>query len=72
MIRVSIMDAAFNRAFWNARHAMPVQTLETPRQYGERWREACKCRIDPNSAITDTYYIFDRDEDYTWFMLRYS
>ena len=72
MIRVQLIDNAFYCAYRNAKRTLPVEPLESPRQYGERWRETFKCRIDPNSAITDTYYIFDRDEDYTWFMLRYS
>jgi len=66
------MDSSFNQAWKNAKRALPVEPLESPRQYGERWRETFKCRIDPNSAITDTYYIFDRDEDYTVFMLRWA
>lgn len=73
MIRVSVTDEEFNRAYLNAFHALPVETLESPRQYGQRWREAYRCRIDPSSSpYPVTYYIFDRDEDYTWFMLRWS
>jgi hypothetical protein len=73
MIRVSTKDPAFNRAYWNANRALPVISLEKPRQYGQRWREAYKCRVDPNAGgFGETYYIFDRDEDYTWFMLRWG
>ncbi len=72
MIRVNVMDDAFNRAYWNAKRTLPVETLETPRQYGQRWREAFRCRVDPNPHAGGTFYIFDRDEDYTWFMLRWG
>ena len=73
MIRVSTNDEAFNQAYHNARRALPVEFLETPRQYGERWRETYKCRIDVDSSPgwPITGYIFDRDEDYTMFMLRW-
>ena len=71
MIRVDVMDDGFNTAYWNAKRTLPVGTLETPRQYGQRWREAFRCRVDGNSPRATTYYIFDRDEDYTWFMLKY-
>lgn len=72
MIRVSVHDPAFNQAYLNASRALPVERLEKPRQYGARWREAYRCRVDPNPHAGGTYYIFDRDEDYTWFMLRWS
>lgn len=72
MIRVNVMDDEFNRAYWNAKRTLPVETLETPRQYGARWREAFRCRVDPNPHAGETFYIFDRDEDYTWFMLRWG
>jgi hypothetical protein len=74
MIRVNIKDDAFNRAYWNARRTLPVERLETPRQYGIRWRETFKCRVDSNSSNGpgNITYIFDCDEDYTWFMLKYS
>jgi len=72
MIRVNVLDDAFNHAYWNARRTLPVENLEQPRQYGRRWREAFKCRIDPNSPAETVYYIFDRDEDYTWFMLQWG
>lgn len=72
MIRVNVMDDEFNRAYWNAKCTLPVETLETPRQYGARWREAFRCRVDPNPHAGGTFYIFDRDEDYTWFMLRWG
>lgn len=72
MIRVNVLDDRFNRAFWNAKRTLPVETLETPRQYGQRWREAFRCRVDVKSPPGTYYYIFDRDEDYTWFMLRWG
>jgi hypothetical protein len=72
MIRVNVMDDEFNRAYWRASLALPVETLETPRQYGRRWREAFRCRVDPNPHAGGTFYIFDQDEDYTWFMLRWG
>ena len=74
MIRVSTKDPEFNRAYWRATRALPVIELEQPRQYGQRWREAYRCRVDPtaNTVLGETVYIFDRDEDYTWFMLRWS
>ena len=74
MIRVNVLDDRFNQAFWNAKRALPVEHLETPGQYGHRWRETFKCRVDvdsPQGAFGTQYYIFDRDEDYTWFMLRW-
>ena len=72
MIRVSTADEAFKQAYLNARRALPVEPLESPRQYGERWSEAYRCRIELDSAWNNTYYVFDRDEDYTVFMLRWS
>ena len=74
MIRVSTADESFNRAYLNASCALPVIGLEMPRQYGQRWREAYRCRVDPTDSPDwpHHYYIFDRDEDYTWFMLRWS
>jgi hypothetical protein len=72
MIRVDVMDDRFNRAYWNARRTLPVEHLELPRQYGQRWRREFKCRVDPDSPAETVYYIFDRDEDYTWFMLKWQ
>lgn len=72
MIRVNVMDPEFNTAYLNAFRALPVHQFESPRQYGQRWREAYCCRIDPSSSRDNTCYIFDRDEDYTWFMLRWA
>jgi hypothetical protein len=73
MIRVSTADPDFNRAYCNAMRALPVDELERPSQYGARWREAYRCRIEPaQQALPHTYYIFDHDEDYTVFMLRWS
>jgi hypothetical protein len=75
MIRVNVLDDSFNRAYWAAKRTLPVRHLELPRQYGERCRAAFKYRVDangPKGALDTVYYIFDRDEDYTWFMLKYS
>ena len=75
MIRVNVLDDAFNRAFWRAKRTLPVRHLELPRQYGQRCRAAFGYRVDPDGprgALDTVYYIFDRDEDYTWFMLKYS
>ena len=67
------MDDRFNRAYWNARRTLPVEHLELPRQYGQRWREKFRCRIEQGNLLTNqVYYVFDNDEDYTWFMLKYS
>ena len=73
MIRVSTADPAFKEAYLNAHRALPVRELESPRQYGARWREAYRCRVEAGSgAWPNTTYVFDQDEDYTWFMLRWS
>lgn len=73
MIKVSTRDPVFNQAWCNAWRALPVAALESPRQYGQRWREEFKCRVEYKSDIwPDTCYVFDRDEDYTWFMMRWS
>lgn len=72
MIRVNVMDPVFNTAYLNARRALPVERMESPRQYGQRWRETYRCRIDSSSSRDSTYYIFDHNEDYTWFMLRWT
>jgi hypothetical protein len=71
MIRVSTRDPAFSQAWSNAHRALPVETLEQPRQYGQRWREAYRCRVEQGEGFPHTLYVFDRDEDYTWFMLRW-
>jgi hypothetical protein len=72
MIRASTADPTFNRAYLNAFRALPVDELERPSQYGQRWREAYRCRVEPaQQEIPHTYFIFDRDEDYTWFMLKW-
>lgn len=73
MIRVSTEDPAFNRAYLNAFRALAVDQPESPRQYGQRWREAYRCRVEPNDSTWPHHsYIFDRDEDYVWFMMRWS
>ena len=74
MIRASTAEPVFNTAYCNAHRALPVEPMETPRQYGQRWREAYRCRVEvgggPGWPIR--VYIFDRDEDYTWFMLQWG
>ena len=72
MIRASTRDPAFNQAWAKAYRALPVINLEMPRQYGERWREAYRCRTEVGGEFPHTFYVFDRDEDYTWFMLRWG
>jgi hypothetical protein len=71
MIKVNVLDDVFNRAYWAAKRTLPVEHLELPRQYGQRWRAQFKCRIESGIG-QQTYYVFDHDEDYTWFMLKYS
>ena len=44
MIKVNVMDPAFNRAYWRANRDLAVELLETPRQFGQRWRETYRCR----------------------------
>ena len=73
MIKVTTQDPEFKQAYLRAFRALPVEELERPSQYGARWREAYRCRITqggPGWPIQE--YIFDCDEDYTWFMLRWS
>ena len=73
MIRVSTADPVFNRAYLNAFRALPVDELERPSQYVQRWREAYKCRVEPaQQELPHTYFIFDQDEDYTLFVLKWS
>ena len=73
MIRISTAYPDFNRAYHNSRRALLVKSLESPKQYGERWCETHKCRIEPaQQTLPHTYYIFDRDEDYVMFMLRWA
>ena len=72
MIKVSTKDPAFQEAYRKAYIALPVLALDMPREYGRRWREEFKCRIEPGEAFPHSYYVFDRDEDYTWFMMRWS
>lgn len=73
MIRASTADPGFNQAYLNAYRALPVEPMESPRQYGQRWREAYKCRIEPaQQTLPHTYYIFDQDADYTWFMIKWG
>lgn len=74
MIKASTADPVFNQAWCNAHRALPVGNMEMPRQYGQRWREAYRCRVDPTDSPKwpHHYYIFDHDEDYTMFMLRWA
>jgi hypothetical protein len=72
MIRVSAADELFDQAYTNARRALPVMELESPRQYGQRWRTEYQCRVDGGDEFPHHYYVFDRDADYTWFMLRWA
>ena len=72
MIRVNVLEETFNRAYNNAIRALSVERLEQPRQYGQRWREAYKCSPELVAHTHELYYVFDRDEDYTWFMLRWG
>lgn len=73
MIRASTADPVFNQAYLNAFRALQITELELPRQYGQRWREAYRCRVESDNSIwPHHYYIFDCDEDYTWFMMRWS
>jgi hypothetical protein len=66
MIKVKIMDPDFNNAYCNAMNTLPDIQGEKPRQYFQRWQENFNCRI------SGEYVIFDRDEDYTWFTLKWS
>jgi hypothetical protein len=72
MIRASAANPTFKQAWSNARRALPIEQLETPRQYSQRWREVYRCRPDCNSDSSKIYYVFDRDADYTWFMLKWG
>jgi hypothetical protein len=72
MIRVSTADPTFNQAYLNAFLALPLGDLEQPRQYMQRWREEYKCRIEVDGAEWPHHcYVFDCDEDYTLFMLKW-
>jgi hypothetical protein len=72
MIRVTTADPLFNQAYLNAFCALPVGNLEQPRQYMQRWREAYRCRVEVDGAEWPHHcYVFDNDEDYTLFMLRW-
>lgn len=73
MIRASTADPVFNKAYWNAKRTLPVEPMESPGQYGKRWRETFRCRVEPaQQTLPHTYYIFDQDADYTWFMMRWA
>lgn len=73
MIKVNTGDPAFNRAYLNAFRALPVQSMESPTQYGQRWQEVYRCRVEAgSSAWPDVEYVFDCDDDYTWFMLKWA
>ena len=66
MIVIPIADPTFTPAYLNAYRAMPKIELERPRQYFQRWHEEYRCRV-----IGDVVE-FKNEEDYTWFMLRWS
>lgn len=66
MIRVFIGDPDFNDAYHRASCALPVETLERPGQYFQRWHEEYRCRVIGDQVE------FANDEDYTWFTLRWS
>jgi len=72
MIRISTKDPVFNQAYCRAMRALPVHELERPSQYGQRWRTEYQCRVDGSDEFPHHYYVFDRDEDYVMFMLRWS
>lgn len=73
MIIVNTQDEEFNRAYCNAWRALPIEEMETPKQYSERWRETYRCRVVSGSKPwPDIEYVFDNDEDYTWFMLQWA
>jgi hypothetical protein len=72
MIRVSTADPEFNQAYLNAFRALAVERMESPRQYGARWRSEYQCRVDGSDEFPHNYYVFDRDEDNTWFILKWG
>jgi len=72
VIHVDILDPNFNPAYCNAMRDLPVETLESPGSYGRRWREKYRCYIAPNVSESQTFMVFERDADYTWFMLRWG
>ena len=72
MIIVSTEESSFNAARSKAFRALPVETLESPRQYGARWREAYRCRVVSGGNWPHTCYAFDNDEDYKTFMSNWS
>jgi len=66
VITVSIGDPDFNDAYYNALKALPVIGPEPPAHFFTRWREAYNCRVLGHVVV------FDRDSDYTAFMLRWA
>jgi hypothetical protein len=72
MIKVNATNKSFNTAYWNARRALPVNNYESPREYGIRWRETYHCRFDPDSPGIIHGVIFDNEQDYIWFILRWT
>ena len=66
MIEINVNDPDVNPAYLRARLALPVVTLERPRQYFLRWQETYHCRV------RGPLLIFDQDCDYTAFMLRWA
>lgn len=66
MIRVFIGDPTFTGAYHRAFRAFPVHELERPRQYFQRWHKEYRCRVIGDQVE------FACEEDYAWFMLRWS
>ena len=66
MIKVTVTDPGIRAAYWNALRALPRIELERPRQYFARWNDHYKCKISGYDLI------FDREEDYTWFVLKWG
>ena len=66
IVKVKILDPDFNQAFWNAKRQLPVETLERPRQYFQRWEETYSCRVRGD------YVEFPNEETYTWFVLKWG
>ena len=72
MKRVEIDQPELADAFASAIRALPFIQSESPRQYGRRWYKAYGCRIEPGRHFPQTVLVFDRDEDYTMFLLKWS
>ena len=73
MIRKGLNDPEFYKAYVRALKALPVTNRpESPRSYNRRWHEAYGCRPDPNPHAGGHFYIFDSEQAYAWFMLRWA